>query len=420
MPLELRSLLGVAVVLALVALLSERRRAISPRLILVGLALQFVAAVAFLKVPLIKDVVYLFSQGIAAMFQQAESGAQFVFGDFLTDASGPAGFVFAVKVLPLLIFFSSLVAVLYHLGVMQRVIVFFAWIFQRSLKVTGHEALVVSANIFLGQAEAPLCVKPYLAQFTRSQLATLMVSGFATVAGTVLGAYIVFLGGDDEARRVFYTAHLITASVISAPAAFVISKMLVPEMADVEVRGALDIAKPEDHYNLLGAATDGAKTGMQLAVRIAAMLIALISLLSLANWPVTAITEYAFNTPYTIEQILGSLLRPLAWLLGIPWAETNFFGQLLGEKLILTEFVAYQSLGEFTQSASSDISQRSIIMATYALCGFSNIASVAVQVGALTQIAPEQKKNVLDLGVKCAIGGQFASLLTAAVVGVLV
>ncbi|GAB6042888.1 hypothetical protein JCM17961_35650 [Endothiovibrio diazotrophicus] len=304
---------------------------------------------------------------------------------------------------------------------MQKIILVIAWVLKKTLRVSGVESVVVAANVFVGQTEAPLSIRPYLSGFTRSQIATLMISGFATVAGTVLVAYVVFLGGDDPARRVFFLQHLLTASVISAPAAFVISKIIVPEIEAPRKVDNIELYSPvQKSWNVFDAAAHGAADGLRLSANIGAMLIAYISLLALVNWPFGAIGELMVGHQLTIQDVIGQILRPLVWAVGVPWSETLTVGSLIGEKLILTEFVAYQSLGDIIETQSTAIGQRSIVIAVYALCGFSNFASIAIQIGALTILAPEKRQTVVELSVKALVGGQSATLMTAAIAGLLI
>lgn len=417
----IRGIVGIGVIILIVWIISEDRKRIPYRLIISGLSLQFVIALSFFKLKPVASVFHGFAAALNKLFSHADSGIFFVFGNELGSPDGPAGFIFAIRVLPLIIFFSSLVAVLYHFGIMQKMILGIAWVLKKTMRVGGIEAVVVAANVFVGQTEAPLCIRPYLKNLTRSQIATMMISGFATVAGTVIVSYVVFLGGEDPEARVFFLQHLLTASVISAPAAFVIAKILVPEVEEPNSVDKLELSIPvRKSWNVFDAAAQGASDGLKLAVNIGAMLIAYISLVSLINWPISIVSQEIIGHEITIQEILGVVLSPIVWFIGVSWNEALQVGTLIGEKLILTEFVAYQSLGTLVSAQPPVLSDRSIIIATYALCGFSNVASIAVQIGALTILAPKKRKTVVELGLKAVICGQLATLMTAAIAGILI
>ena len=422
---NLRSGFGIVSILLIAYLLSENRKHISIRFILSGLALQFVIAILLLKVPIVSSLFQGVAYLVNELIGKADAGIQFVFGEHLADPRGPVGSVFAIRVLPIIVFFSSLISVLYYLNVMQKIISSLAWMLRRALRITGMEATVLSANVFVGQIEAPLCIKPYIDQLTRSQLATLMVGGFATIAGTVLVAYVTFLGGyegEDDSQRIVFLTHLLTASVMSAPAAFIAAKMIVPETETPFDLSAHSVYEIRRGHNLFDAAAIGATDGLKLAANIAAMLLAYVSLLALINWPVEKLGTLLFGdeVQLNIQTLVGWLLQPLAWLIGVSGQDASIVGRLVGEKLILTEFIAYKSLGSLIHDPSGPVlSERSIVIATYALCGFANFASIAVQIGALTSLAPTQRTTIVELGFKTMLGGALASLMTASIVGVL-
>ena len=418
------SLSGVVVLIGIAILLSENRRLISGRLIGTSLLLQGVIAGFFLAFPPVVSLVDLIARGVIQLLSFAQRGSQFVFGPHLLDAGGPWGFVFVVQVLPTIVFIAALMSVLYHLGVMPRLIGFLAWLLRRSLGVTGSEALAMAANIFVGQTEAPLCVKPYIASMTRSQLMTLMTGGFATVSGGVLAAYIGLLSRGDPDAAVVFTHHLLTASVLSAPAAFLMAKTLVPE-----TERAPDEAQPArlpagQTHNMLDALASGAADGLWLALNIGAMLVAFVAFLALLNWPLEELSAWAPVAswrsqlglpPLTLQTLLGILLTPLAAAMSVPWEECRAFGGLLGEKVLATELVAYQSLASLMQSDTGAISHRTAHIASYALCGFANFASIGVQIGALRVLAPDRHGEVTRLAVPAMIGGALASWLTACI-----
>ncbi|RMF72569.1 MAG: NupC/NupG family nucleoside CNT transporter, partial [Planctomycetota bacterium] len=366
--------------------------------------------------------------GVNPVILFANDGSRFVFGN-LGGSDGPWGFVFAFQVLPIIIFFASLMAILYHWGVMQRVIAALAWVLRTSLGVTGTESLSMAANVFVGQTEAPLCVRPYIAGMTRSQIAALMTGGFATIAGSVLAAYVGILGGDDEAARILYAKHLLTASVLSAPAALVIAKIMFPETESPADESIRSIRMERTTRNTLDAAAAGATDGLRLAVNVGAMLIAFVALLAMLNWPLAWLGERAWLQPIlerhgvetlSIQVLLGWLFMPLAWTMGVPWEDCDAFGALLGEKLIATEFIAYLSLAREMHTDDPLISARAAQIATYALCGFANFPSIAIQIGGLTALAPTRRSDFATLGLRCMIGGALASWMTASIAGLFI
>lgn len=418
------SLSGIVILIGVAVLLSDNRRLISLRLIGASLFLQGVLAGLFLAFPPVVSVVNLIARGVIQLLSFAQRGSQFVFGPSLLDASGPWGFVFAVQVLPTVVFMAAFMSVLYHLGIMPRLIGLLAWLFRRSLGVTGSEALVMAANIFVGQTEAPLCVKPYIARMTRSQLMTLMTGGFATVSGGVLAAYIGLLSGGDPHVAVVFTHHLLTASVLSAPAAFLMAKTLVPE-TECAIDETQQFSPPEGQaHNVLDALASGAADGLWLALNIGAMLLVFVAFLALLNWPLEGLSAWAPIAswrsqlglpPLTLQTLFGILLTPLAAAMSIPWEECRAFGGLLGEKVLATELVAYQSLAALSQSDTAALSPRTAHIASYALCGFANFASIGIQIGALRVLAPERRHDIARLAVPAMIGGALASWLTACI-----
>lgn len=424
---NLTGVIGIVVLLGAAWLLSEHRSRIPWRLVLTGLIVQLVLAVLLLRAPIVRGAVDAVATLVNGVIIRADAGIEFIFGPQLNDPAGPWGFVFAVKVLPVIIFFASLMAVLYHLGVMQRIVAVLAWILRRTLGVTGTEALAMASNVFVGQTEAPLCIKPFIEKMTRAQIMTLMVGGFATIAGSVMAAYVGILGGIDEASRAQFIKHLLTASVMSAPAAFVIARIIVPE-TETPIDEGLKAAAIEDRAtNVLDAAAGGASDGLRLALNVAAMLIAFVALLALINWPLQAFGAWGpidnWLTRLGIEDldlqtILAAFFSPLAWAMGVDWADTALVGTLMGEKLVLTEFIAFDHLGKALHTPTgSDLSARSAYIATYALCGFANFGSIAIQIGGLSSIAPGQRSTFVSLALRAMIGGAIASWMTAAVAG---
>jgi CNT family concentrative nucleoside transporter len=430
-------LIGVVVLIGLAWVISEDRRHFPVRLVVMGVLVQLVCAYLLIRFP---PVVFFFSvlgQWVNAAISSADAGAAFVFGD-LSRPDGPAGFVFAFRVLPVIVFFASFMAVLYHLGIMQRVVAALAWMLRKTLGVTGTEALAMAANVFVGQTEAPLCVRPFIPNMTRSQLTTLMVGGFATIAGSVFAAYVAMLGGDDMtdpaqlAARLEFIRHLITASVLSAPAAFVMAKIIVPERETPIDEGLRSADQERKTRNTLDAAASGATDGLRLALNVAAMLVAFVALLAMVNMVLGALGQVGLPRmaldalgveTLKLEVMLGWLFAPIAWTMGVPWEECSFFGMLLGEKLVVTEFIAYMHLAAdikvWNEGGDASLSPRSAAIAAYALCGFANFPSIAIQIGGLTALAPSRRSEFASLGLRAMAGGALASWMTASIAGVL-
>jgi len=423
-------LLGVLVLIALAWGLSENRSRMPWKLIAGGFLLQLVLAFLLIKFPPVVAVFDWISQGVNAVIGTADDGIAFVFGA-LGDPSGSWGFIFAVRALSIVVFFASLMAVLFHLGLMQRVIAALAWLLRKTLGVTGSEALAMAANVFVGQTEAPLCVKPFIEKMTRSQIMTLMVGGFATIAGSVLAAYVGILGGNDPETQALIVRHLLTASVMSAPAAFVMAKIIVPETETPIDEGLRQAHIESPHVNVLDAAAAGASEGVKLALNIGGMLIAFVSLLAVLNLPLQwlggvldpNLDDGTGWQTLSIQTVFGYVFTPLAWSMGVAWDDCAAFGTLLGEKIVLTEFIAYFNLGDLANTPAEDggppISPRTVAIATFALCGFANFASIAIQIGGIGTLAPGRRSDVARLGLRAMIGGALASWLTATIAGVL-
>ena len=419
---QFTGLIGVGVILAIGFALSTNKRAINVRTIVSGVAIQFLIAFLFLRFPPVVHVFDYFAAGVTRVISFADQGTAFIFGK-VGDASGPWGFIFAVKVLPIIIFFASFMAVLYHLGIMQRVVAVLAWVIRRVLNVTGVEALSAAANIFLGQTEAPLTVKPFIATMTRSQIMAIMTVGFATIAGSVMAAYIVMLGGDQESARILMAKHLMTASVMSAPAGLVMAKLMLPETETPQAE-SLDalLNLPKTTCNVMDAAAEGATDGLRLALNVAAMLIAFVALLAMLNYPLAALSEInsiaswraAHGIPvFTFQNILGYIFTPLAWCMGVDSDDARKMGTLMGEQIIATEFVAYVDLS--TSLRDGTISSRAAQIATYALCGFANLPSIAIQIGGLSAMAPNRRSDFAALGLRAMVAGALACWMTGAV-----
>lgn len=402
--------LGIVLLVGIAWLMSSDRRRFPWRIALIGIGLQFMIAGAFLSFPPLVMVVDAFSGFIAGAIRQADEGIRFVFGSELVRPDGPWGFVFAVKVLPVIIFFAALMAVLYRIGVMHRIVGALAWLLHRTLGVSGEEALVAASNVFVGQTEAPLCIKPYLATLTRSQVMVLMTTGFATIAGSVLAAYVGMLGGPSAESQALFAKHLLTASLMSAPAALVMARVMVPEVEGVHAKPPR-LHRESLGANVLDAAALGASDGLRLALNVAAMLIAFVSLIALINWPLKSVGT-------SLEEILGIILWPFAWLMGTPEGQRVAVGGLLGQQVVATEFVAYVSLRD--AMASGKIDARTGQVVTYALCGFCNLPSIAIQIGGLTAIAPERRPDFVDLGPRAMVAGALACWSTACVAAIFI
>ena len=416
---------GIVVLIAIAWSLSSHRRAISWRLVLIGISLQVVLAWLLLTVPPIVRALDALAWVVNRIIDSAADGGKFVFGD-LGDPKGQLGFVFAAQALPVIIFFGALMSVLYHVGLMQRVVAGLAWCLRRSLGITGSEALAMAANVFVGQTEAPLVVRPYLPRMTRSQLMLLMTGGFATIAGSVLGVYVMMLGGGNDESRIIFAKHLIIASMLSAPAAVVMAKIMVPETDEPEDDRDIRIAGDDRARNIVDAATVGTTDGLRLAVNVAAMLISFIAILALLNWPLAAFSNWepiaewrelnGIDT-FSIQMGLGYLFTPIAYVMGVPWQDCAFFGRLLGEKIMLTEWIAFASLSGELQADEITINPRTAYLASYALCGFANLPSIGIQIGGISALAPNRRGDLASLGLRAMLAGACASWCTACVAG---
>jgi len=411
-------LFGLAVLISVGYLMSGNKKSIDWRQIAAGVSLQIVFAIIVILVPGGREFFNFLSMIFVKVIDFALAGAQFIFGDLAK--ADEFGFIFAFQVLPTIIFFASLMGVLYHLGVMQKIVQGMAWGMQKVLRVSGSESLSVAANVFIGQTEAPLVVRPYIAKMTESELFTMMVGGMATIAGAVLAAYIAMLGGTDEAMRLFYARHLLAASVMAAPATIVIAKLIRPEVGESLTKGTVHLEVEKTATNVIEAAATGASDGVKLALNVGGMLLAFIALITMVNFPLAWIGEVTgleimLGKPLSLSLILGYILSPLAWIIGIPWSEAVIVGGLIGEKIVLNEFVAYLHLGELKNT----LSQHSILISTYALCGFANFSSIAIQLGGIGGLAPNRRPDIARLGLRAVLGGTLATMMTATIAGVL-
>ena len=419
----LRGILGMAFLLVIAWLCSSNRKAVNWPLVGKGLALQLIIAFLVLQVPFVETGFDYISKGFVWVIAKTDIGTDFLFGQLGIGKVQAPLLTFAIKVLPTIIFFSALVSLFYYWGIVQKLVYVFAWIMKKFMRLSGAESLAAAGNVFLGQTEAPLLVKPYLAGMTKSEMMCLMTGGMATIAGGVLAAYVNFLGGDDPVEQAFFAKHLLTASIISAPAAIIAAKILVPETE--KINEDLTISKEKIGSNALEAISNGTTDGLKLAVNVGAMLLVFIALMGLGNGILGWIggisglnSAIAENTAYgalSFEFILGYACRPVVWMIGIEWADSVYVGELLGTKTVLNEFVAYPRLGEMKDAGM--ISQKSVIMSTYMLCGFANFASIGIQIGGIGALAPTRKGLLSKLGIRALIGGTVACLMTAVIVG---
>jgi len=422
----LRGLLGLAVLVVIGYLFSDKRKAINWRLVVIGLMLQIVFAIGILWVPAIEAGFEAVSRGFVKVVSFTNHGTEFLFNSFVTGKLEVPLINFVVKVLPTIIFFSALTSFLYYVGLLQKVVYAFAWVMKKTMRLSGAESLAAAGNIFLGQTEAPFLVKPYLNGMTRSEIMCLMTGGMATIAGGVLAAYVGFLGGDDPAQQILFAKHLLAASVMSAPAAVVAAKLLVPEVD--EFNAEMSVSKEKLGSNVLEAIANGTTDGVRLAVNVAAMLLVFTAFVYMGNWLMHDIVGHytglnawiAANTSYsglTFQFVIGYTFAPIAWLMGVPSEDIFLVGQLMGEKTILNEFYAYKTLGEM-KMAGMFSTEKAIIMATYVLCGFSNFASIGIQIGGIGSLIPDRKGLLSSLGLRALLGGTLACLFTAVVVGI--
>jgi len=406
---RLTGFLGILMLLGIAFLLSNNRKKIDYRLVLWGLGLQLFFGIFILVTPFGKPIFSWFDRLIKKLLSFSDDGSAFLFSSFIEGKVHPGLVNFAFSVLPTVIFFSALMAVLYHVGLMQKIIKFVATIMQKTMKTSGPETTSISANIFVGQTEAPLVIKPFIAKMTNSELMAIMTGGFATVAGGVMAIYVGMLKNIPD-----IAGHLMAASIMSAPAALVVAKIIYPETktsTSKDISLTSNLNEPVEG-NVLESLGNGATEGLKLAANIAAMLIAFVALISLTNYILNI-----FGT--SIESILGYAFMPLAFLMGAPWSESHILGSLLGQKIVLTELIAYLNLSNM-QIGIDGISEKTAVIASYALCGFSNFASIGIQLGGIGSIAPERKKDVAKLVTKAMIGGALASWITACIAGILI
>ncbi|NNC95258.1 MAG: NupC/NupG family nucleoside CNT transporter [Chitinophagales bacterium] len=426
----LRGLLGITALIFITYLLSNNKKNIDWKLVGSGLLLQIVFAVLVLKVPFVYGIFNGLAKFFVDLLDFSKAGSVFLFGG-LVENTQSYGFIFAFQVLPTIVFFAALTSLLYYLGILQKIVFGFAWIMSKTMRLSGAESLAAASNIFIGQTEAPLVVKPYLEKMTKSEIMCLMTGGMATIAGGVFFAFIEFLGGEDPEMRRVFASHLLTASIMSAPAAIVAAKILFPESDPDQIDRTIEVPQERAGANSLDAIANGTKDGVLLAVNVAAMLLVFIAFIAMVNYglknligdwtglneKVVELTSGKFDG-FTLEFLFGMLFAPFAWLLGVPSTDILLVGQLLGEKTIINEFVAYASLQELKELGALK-EFKSVLIATYALCGFSNFSSIGIQIGGIGSLAPGQRATLAQLGIKALIGGTVACFLTATIAGVL-
>ncbi|HBT10468.1 MULTISPECIES: NupC/NupG family nucleoside CNT transporter [Leeuwenhoekiella] len=423
-----RGVLGMVCLLVIAYLCSTNRKAINWKTIGIGLGAQLLLAIGVLKVPFVQKSFEFVGKIFVKILDFTAAGSEFLLGGMMDVDS--YGFIFIFQVLPTIIFFSALTSVLYYLGIVQIVVKGMAWVLTKLLGISGAESLSVAGNIFLGQTEAPLMIKAYLERMTRSEILLVMVGGMATVAGGVLAAYIGFLGGDDAALRLEFARHLLAASVMAAPGAIVISKLLYPQQMPID--SSVEVSSDKIGSNILDAIATGTTEGLKLAANVGAMLLVFVAFIAMINYglgkigEVTALNDVlATHTPYSsfsLEAVLGTIFAPLMWLIGVASEDIMLMGQLLGIKLAASEFVGYIQLAELKNPLNelSFTYQKSVIMATYLLCGFANFASIGIQIGGIGSLAPGQRKTLSEFGLKAVLGGTLASLLSATIAGMII
>lgn len=436
-----RGLLGLLLLIGIAFLFSSDKRNVNWKLVFSGVGFQLLLAVLIFKVPGFDLVFEWLANGFTKLLSFTDEGAEFIFGkwpnfaqlfssEVVDGVSKPVmysvGYVFAFKVLPTIVFFSALTSLLYYLGILQKIVYGFAWVLSKTMNLSGSESLAAAANIFVGQTEAPLVIKPYIKNMTKSEILCLMTGGMATIAGGVFAAFIGMLGGDDIIAQQMFAKHLLTASVLSAPAAIVFSKIILPEKEKVSKDLNIDKSKIGD--GPLEAISNGTTEGIKLAVNVGGMILVFLAFIAMMNYFLTDIVGHytglndqvaefsngRYNT-LSLQMLLGYLFAPIAWIIGVAPNDMLVAGQLLGEKTVINEFIAYISLGKLSPDAFADI--RTKVILTYALCGFSNFASIGIQIGGIGTLAPNQRPTLARLGLKALVGGTLACLMTAAIAG---
>jgi CNT family concentrative nucleoside transporter len=421
----LRGIFGLFFLLGIAFLFSQDRRNIDWRLVIIGVCIQIVFGLLITKIEFVTAIFAWLSEKFVILLSFSNEGSKFLFGDFVDTSK--YGFIFALQVLPTVIFFSTVTAGLYYLGILQIVVKSIAWVMSRTMRLSGAEALSAAGNIFLGQTEAPLLVRPFVPKMTRSELMCLMTGGMATIAGGVLAGYVAFLGGDSISEQSKFAAYLLSASIMNAPAAIVISKILIPESNQHAINSDLTVSSDSLGVNLVDALSNGAADGLKLALNIGGMLLAFIALIAALNYILLSIGDVLGLNQIIIdatsgqfkglsmEYVLGQIFRVFAFAIGVDWSESLQVGSLLGQKMVVNEFVAYLGLADF--KAAGALSEKSILIATYALCGFANFSSIAIQIGGIGGMAPNQQGNLSKLGFRALLAATIATMMTATIAG---
>lgn len=425
-------LFGLAVLVMIAVAFSNNRRAIDRKLVLTGIVLQIAFATFVLKAPFGRELFGALANGFVQLLGYAHVGSKFIF-DNLAEIP-KSGFIFAIQVLPTIVFFAALTGVLYHLGVMQKIVQGMAWTITRLMRVSGAETTSVCASVFVGQTEAPLTIRPYIDRMTESELMTVMIGGMAHIAGSVMAAYIGLLGKNDPVQQAFFAKHLLAASVMAAPATILISKILIPETGQPLTRGSVRVPVERTTANVIDAAAHGAGEGLKLAMNVGAMLLAFVALIALINAPIQWLGTHnwgsaeapatlnlwlsssaGYDVQFSLQTILGTVLAPIAWLIGVPWHDAPLVGSFIGEKIVINEFVAYFDLSNNLDK----LLPQSQVISTYALCGFANFSSIAIQIGGIGGLAPGRRGDLARLGLRAVLGGTLATFMTATIAGVL-
>jgi CNT family concentrative nucleoside transporter len=432
----LRALLGLAVLVGIGYLMSSDRKNVKWRIVWAGLLIQIVFGALIGYVPFVEDLFGIISKGFVTFLNFGLKGAEFLYGDLAKNSDAvqgtrhSLGFLFVFQALPTVIFFSAVTAGLYYLGILQKIVWVFAWVMTKAMKLSGAESLSAAGNIFLGQTEAPLLVRPFIATMTQSELNCLMVGGMATIAGSVLGAFVSFLGGGDPVEQAKFATYLLSASIMNAPAAIIMAKLFLPEGEPEKIDQSMKVSKDSLGVNFVDSLAKGASDGVKLALNIGGMLLAFIAIIFALNWIlvdgigeitglnayVIASTEGAFDG-FSLQYILGQAFRPFAFIMGVDWSETIKVGSLLGQKTVINEFVAYLSLADM--KAAGILSDKAIVISTYALCGFANFSSIAIQIGGIGGMAPNRSADISRLGLRALMAATLATMMTATIAGVL-
>ena len=433
----LRGLIGIAVLITIAFLLSSYRKKIDWKLVATGVVLQILIALVILKVPFVRNAFEAIGAGFVKFLSFAANGAEFLFGDLAKNSNASSGvkhnlgFLFAFQALPTVIFFSAVTTGLYYLGILQKIVFVFAWVMAKTMRLSGAESLSAAGNIFLGQTEAPLLVRPFISRMTQSELLCLMTGGMATIAGSVMGAYITFLGGTDQGQLIKFATYLLCASIMNAPGAIVMAKIFLPETEPEKIDRSLKVSKESIGVNVIDALATGAADGLKLALNIGGMLLAFIAVIYAMNWIlvdgigswtglnawVVESTNGAFNG-FSLQYIFGQVFRVVAFAMGVTWTEALQVGSLLGQKMVINEFVAYLSLADM--KAAGLLSEKSIIISAYAICGFANFSSIAIQIGGIGGMAPDRQSDLSRLGLRALIAASLATMLSGTIAGALI